>query len=166
MSGFLGTGYGALGNGAGVLAPPDERSWPDHHRWSVYGIKAAAPWTNGVLWPSSRFGGVGDSVLMGQSSDGSGRWGDYQSGSSFEGSGGQQAKKLIGTTRDSAGAVLGSCVVHAFLTASDLETGQAVSDTAGYFEVPVPYTGAHYLVAYKPGSPAVAGSTVNTLIPV
>jgi hypothetical protein len=52
------------------------------------------------------------------------------------------------------------------LTSNDTYVGQAVSDSAGYYELGTPYSGqAHYVVAYLPGSPDVSGTSVNTLIP-
>lgn len=80
--------------------------------------------------------------------------------------GAKQAKKIIGTTRDSGGSVLGNCIVQGFVTTGDVFVGEMTSDPAGYFEFPTQYTGAHYLVCYKAGSPDVAGTSVNTLTPV
>jgi hypothetical protein len=72
---------------------------------------------------------------------------------------------ISGVTRDSGGAVLGSCVVHLFRTADDLLFEQVTSDaTTGAFTVSsVGLAESYYLVAYKPGSPDVAGTTLNTL---
>jgi len=81
--------------------------------------------------------------------------------------GGAQVKKIIGTTKDSTGANLGSCIVRGFVTATQVCVGQVTSDTGGYYELTTTYAGAqHYLVAYKAGSPDVTGATANTLIPV
>jgi len=72
---------------------------------------------------------------------------------------------ISGYTRDSAGAILPTCVVRLFRTLDDLEIDQTTSDGAGYYEfrtaIPVE---TYYVVAYKAGSPDVAGTTVNTLI--
>lgn len=74
--------------------------------------------------------------------------------------------KIRGTTRDSSGNPLGNCIVQGFRTSDDLYVGEVTSDSAGYFELPTPYSGTnHYLLAYKAGSPDIAGSTVNTLQP-
>lgn len=72
---------------------------------------------------------------------------------------------IRGVTKDSAGAVLGGCVVNWFDTATNVKLGTITSDANGVFEFRTagqPPT-TYYLVAYKSGSPDVAGTTVNTL---
>lgn len=73
--------------------------------------------------------------------------------------------RLTGTTRDSTGAVLASCAVHWFNTADDRLLDTTTSDANGLFEFRTAGQppNAYYLVAYKSGSPDVAGVTVNTL---
>lgn len=73
--------------------------------------------------------------------------------------------RLTGLTKDSTGAVLGNCTVHWFNTATDVLIDVTTSDANGLFEFRSggQPPNAYYLVAYKPGSPAVAGTTVNTL---
>lgn len=73
---------------------------------------------------------------------------------------------ISGVTRDSAGAILGGCVVELYQTLTDLPLQKVTSDaTTGAFT----FTAAryapttHYIVAYKAGSPDVAGTTLNTL---
>lgn len=70
---------------------------------------------------------------------------------------------ITGITRDSAGNPLGTCVVQCFRTADDYFIAQTTSDSSGAFAVVATGTGPFYLVAYKAGSPDVAGTTVNTL---
>ena len=71
---------------------------------------------------------------------------------------------ISGTTKDSAGAALGSCAVHLYQTGSDIEIGETVSDGSGLFSFTLGNnSGYFYIVAYLPGSPDVAGTTVNTL---
>jgi len=135
--------------------------------WSGATARPAAlqQWNPGVLWSGSRQG-VG---MAGESCPGctdmNGKLAAWYLELMPLG-GGQQAKKIIGTTRDSAGSVLGNCIVQGFVTSGDVYVGECTSDPAGYFELPTPYTGAHYLVCYKAGSPDVAGTSLNTLIPV
>jgi hypothetical protein len=72
--------------------------------------------------------------------------------------------QITGVTRDSAGATLGSCEVHLFRTADDVEVEQVTSDGSGNFTLNVVGLGqAYYIVAYKAGGTDVAGTTVNTL---
>ena len=71
---------------------------------------------------------------------------------------------ITGVTRDSTGAVLGSCEVHLFQTGFDIEIAQTTSDGSGNFTFIIGNNaGYFYIVAYKAGSPDVAGTTVNTL---
>src|SRR6185503_17701353 len=74
--------------------------------------------------------------------------------------------RLTGVTKDSTGAALGNCVVDWFDTATDVKIDTTTSDASGLFEFRTAGQppNAYYLVAYKPGSPDVAGTTVNTLV--
>ena len=71
---------------------------------------------------------------------------------------------LAGITRDSTGAVLGLVQVDLF-SSLDLVINRTVSDAAGNFTFSNPGTGPFYLIAYKPGAPDVAGTSVDTLLP-
>ncbi|MEY2855671.1 MAG: hypothetical protein RL030_2803 [Pseudomonadota bacterium] len=75
---------------------------------------------------------------------------------------------ITGITKDSAGAVLASCVVQLFRTVDDKIMDEITSSAAGVFEFRSASnpSNTHYIVAYKAGSPDVAGTTVNTLVPV
>ena len=70
---------------------------------------------------------------------------------------------ITGTTKDSTGAALASCVVDLFRTADDTLATSITSDASGNYLVPASQYLTHYAVAYKAGSPDVAGTTVNTL---
>lgn len=88
-----------------------------------------------------------------------------QSGVVFRSLGNQRFHTLSGVTRDSAGTVLASCVVDMFRTTDDTMVATTTSDGSGAFTLTVSApAGPFYLVAYKAGSPDVAGTTVNTLI--
>jgi hypothetical protein len=75
---------------------------------------------------------------------------------------------ISGITKDSSGSVLGSCVVELFYTQTDFPLSKVTSDatTGAYSFNCSPNAGNYYAVAYKAGSPDVAGTTVNTLAPV
>ena len=73
--------------------------------------------------------------------------------------------QIIGVTRDSAGLILPFCIVDLFVAGSDQLRAAVTSDALGQFTFANPGTGPFYLVAYKQGSPDVAGTTVNTLMP-
>lgn len=79
--------------------------------------------------------------------------------------------QVSGVTRDSGGAALANCRVVL------LETGriamgatpvvaETVSDGSGTYVMEVPLNTTYQAIAYKPGSPDVAGITRNDLTPV
>lgn len=147
---------------AGFLVAPDERAMQPLQQWN--GPQSDRPFSEGALW------------TMGRLASGDGSWGlfggDCANSADWEGpnvrapgGGCASQKKIVGVSRDSTGNPLGSCIMKAIVTATDVLAGQVTSDSGGYFEVRTPYTGAHRLDAYKAGSPDVAGSSVNTIIP-
>lgn len=95
---------------------------------------------------------------------------------------------ISGQTLDGSGAPLAGCTVHLFYTdiignnsfvgsgnvvpgvsnTKDIEVGLVVSDANGnysfFVDAPGAAPSAYYVVAYLPGSPDVAGTTVNTLV--
>lgn len=73
---------------------------------------------------------------------------------------------ISGVTKDSAGAILGSCVVKLYRTLTDQELEATVSDsvTGAYSFNSVGPGLTYYVVAYKPGAPDVMGTTLNTLV--
>lgn len=157
---------GAQGVGtAGLVVYNDDRARPPQFVFTPENAapgKALAPWTDASLWPRSRFSG--SDMSMGMLTENSGttsRW------ACMPDPGGASSYFFIrGTSRDSAGVALANCIIQGFRTSDDLYVGQVVSDAAGNFALPTPYSGtAHYLVAYKAGSPDVAGTSVNTIVP-
>lgn len=71
---------------------------------------------------------------------------------------------ISGVTRDSTGAALGNCTVHIYDTGTDTKQATTVSDGSGNYSVSLATnSGFFYVVAYLPGSPDVAGTTVNTV---
>lgn len=85
---------------------------------------------------------------------------------------------IAGTTKDSSGAALGACRVVATETGriaidGGLATvgpegdvvGETISNGAGAYSIPVAMNTAHQLIAYKAGSPDVAGITRNDVTP-
>lgn len=70
---------------------------------------------------------------------------------------------ITGVTRDSTGVVLAGCTVDLFRTPNDACVASTVSDQSGNYSFANPGSGPFFLVAYKAGSPDVAGTTVNTV---
>ena len=77
---------------------------------------------------------------------------------------------VTGVTKDSAGAALGNCRVVGLETGR-IETsgapvvGETISDGSGNYTLPVPMNTAYQCMAYKPGSPDVAGITRADVTP-
>lgn len=74
---------------------------------------------------------------------------------------------LSGVTKDGTGSVLGSSVVTLYYSDTKQPISSVLSDTStGAWSFNVGPNKSYYAVAYKQGSPDVAGTTVNTLSPV
>lgn len=71
---------------------------------------------------------------------------------------------LEGVSRDNVGAPLAGCRVD--LCQGNIIKESIVSDAGGNYRFSNPGSGPFFIIAYKPGSPDVAGATVNTLQPV
>lgn len=118
------------------------------------------------LWPVSRVSS-GDPSIPGAVLCGA----DICEGAQFESSmyGESPIQRLYrfqGQCKDAGGNPVPGAVVQGFRTVDDLYVGQAICDDGGYYDLGTPFTtDAHYLVAYKPGSPDIAGTTINTLTP-
>ncbi|MBM4442564.1 MAG: hypothetical protein FJ027_19270 [Candidatus Rokubacteria bacterium] len=79
----------------------------------------------------------------------------------------QSTKFIRGVCVDSTGAVAASATLYAYRSSDSAYAGTAVANqNDGTFSVPTPFSGVnHFVVAYKAGSPDIAGTTVNTLVP-
>jgi hypothetical protein len=76
---------------------------------------------------------------------------------------GKFRRAIHDVTEDGTGAPLGNCTVHCFRTSNDVLVDLQPSDASGNYEVSVYDDGPFYCVAYKAGSPDVAGTTSNQL---
>jgi hypothetical protein len=72
---------------------------------------------------------------------------------------------LSGVSRDIAGNVLGNCTVIVFRTEDNSFVAKTTSDVSGNWSIPIVVGGPFFLVEYKAGTPDVAGTSVNTLLP-
>lgn len=73
---------------------------------------------------------------------------------------------LSGVTRNLRGQPLGGVTVDIFDTATNTFQGTSVSDGSGGYTVIIGTGSNCYAVGYLTGSPDVAGTTLNTLVPV
>jgi hypothetical protein len=71
---------------------------------------------------------------------------------------------IVGVTRDASGAPLASVTVKLFKTSDNSLVNSTVSDGSGVYSFTVTPSTAYYLLAYKSGTPDVAGTTLNTLV--
>ena len=72
---------------------------------------------------------------------------------------------LSGITKDSAGANLGLCRVLIFRTEDNSFVGETTSDAGGNWSISMNKGGPFFAVSYLAGTPDVAGTTLNTLVP-
>ena len=125
------------------------KTWKDPNRWVS-------------LWPRGSFSAGSD----GWGTDASG-WVDCCGYEPFSCDGeGTQTKRFIrGVTKDSVGTPVANAIVQGFVTSTDAYVGEVTSGEDGTYTLGTETVAgvAHYLVAYKAGSPDVAGTTVNTL---
>lgn len=167
--------YGQLNFGVnwaskpGVLQPAYEEP---HHlpKWSWQKRSPAtrkdpARWSS--LWPTCRFCGGGDIgqgyIAIGQDLSNSGMFEPF----SRDGDGTQSRNFLRGVCKDSTSTIVANAIVQGFVTGTDVFVGEVTGGEDGTYLLGTEQlkTTPHYLVAYKPGSPDIAGTTVNTLLP-
>lgn len=130
------------------------KTWLDKNRWYS-------------LWSFGCRVGAGSPI----GSDGAG-WYDLSMRDLFEpyscdGEGTQSCRFIKGITKNSSGTPISGVIVQAFRTSDDYYMGAVESREDGSYDCPTcsPAGIQHYLVAYKAGSPDIAGTTVNTLTP-
>ena len=128
------------------------KTWADRNRW-------VSLWSWGAKTFGSGGGTDGDPVLT------VGRQG-YEP-FSCDGEGSQFKNRIVGVCLDSGEVAVAGAIVQGFVTATDAYVGEVQSNTDGVYNLMTEQLTStpHYLVAYKPGAPDTAGTTVNTLLP-
>lgn len=164
---------GATGGGwsgrPGALQPTFDESWHDP-RW-CWQRRSPKTWKDRNDWYSRWSFGCRIGFGMPSGSDGvTGRdlaYPDLFEPFSCDGEGTSISRFIKGSCVDSGDVAIANATVQAFRTSDDFYLGQDVSRDDGTYTCPVDVTAgtACYLVAYKPGAPDVAGTTVNTLTP-
>lgn len=119
-------------------------------------------------WPRGKLGGG----TAGWGTDGYSPIGaEYNVGQfelfSCDGAGTSLSRFIRGTCVDTSEVAVANATVQVFRTSDDFYLGQDVSRDDGTYIAPAdaPLGTQCYLVAYKAGSPDIAGTTVNTLTP-
>jgi hypothetical protein len=144
----------------------EHRNRQNLDQWEPEAIICAQPWTEGVLWSSSRGAGGAMGGVYGARADAGSMSGFYDV--NLDDSGNSSHKRITGTARDggNAGAVFPSgATIKAVLTATDVVQGTCTADSAGYYECPTREAGAHYITAYYASVPPKTGYTANNLTP-
>lgn len=119
------------------------------------------------LWPGSSMMSGDPATPMTLLGNDAMTGGEYFEPPSIMGSGTQTTKFLRGTCLDSGSVAVAGAIVQGFVTATDTFVGEVTSAGDGTYSVGTNNLSstAHYLVAYKAGSPDIAGTTANTLLP-
>lgn len=127
------------------------RSWKDRNQWYS-------------LWSWGYRGGLGTADGDGESYRSLGSEDLYEP-FSCDGPGTQSVRFIRGVTKDSVGTVVANAIVQGFVTSTDAYVGEVQSNLDGTYTLGTATVAGvpHYLVAYKAGSPDIAGTTVNTL---
>lgn len=127
------------------------KAWRDRNRWAC-------------LWPTMRAVTIGG--MDGAGTDGSAMMTPMFECFSCDGAGTQTTKFIKGQVVDASDVAVSGAIVAAYRTSDDAFGGfKVTSRDDGSFDCPTQHGAVnHYLVAYKPGSPDVGGTTVNTLM--
>lgn len=170
--------YGTIAIGAYMAHQPGthQAAFRDHYlpKWDRGGARSPKTWKDPNRWYSLWSFGCRVGYGTPAGSDGAAPVGgrdmagvDLFEPFSCDGPGNQSLKFIKGLCVDTTDAPLSGAVVHAFRTSDDAFAGYEVeSRTDGSYDLATNFPGvAHYVVAYLPGSPDRAGTTVNTLIP-
>jgi Carboxypeptidase regulatory-like domain len=77
---------------------------------------------------------------------------------------GATTTSVIGVTVDQNGNPLAGCTVELFRTGGNQPIAGTVSDGSGNYRFDQPGSGPFFLVMYLPGSPDMAGTSINTIV--
>jgi len=119
-----------------------------------------------VIWPRSRMIGGSTTTDYPVTLDTAAYYGQYYYTWVFRAGGSGERKIITGLTLTAnTTSYLANVTVNLFNVANNQFLDTDVSDASGYYMLGTPYTTNVYCVAYKSGSPDVAGTTTNVLVP-
>jgi hypothetical protein len=140
-----------------------------HPRWWCWQRRSPRTWRDPNHWYGAWSFGCRVGYGTPQGSDGASardlNYPDLFEPFSCDGPGTSLNRFIRGQCLDESANPSANAIVQAFRTADDFYLGQDVSREDGTYICPTdsaPGT-QHYLVAYKAGSPDIAGTTVNTI---
>jgi len=127
-------------------------TWKDRNKWDSL-------WSFGCRTNGSGGGADGDPVVL--------EFGHGFEPFSCDGAGCQFKNRIAGVCLDSSEVPVANAIVQGFVTATDAFVGEVKAGNDGTYQLMTEQltSTAHYLVAYKAGTPDIAGTTVNTLLP-
>ena len=166
--------YGTIAVGAYMAHQPGShpRGFTDQYypQWDRGGARGPRTWRDKLRWRSCWSFGCRIGYGAPSGNDGVSSCADISAANPFEpfscdGEGTQTKRFIRGITKDSSGNAISDVIVQGFVTATDAYVGQDVSRTDGTYTLGTETIAGvqHYLVAYKPGSPDIGGTTVNTI---
>lgn len=163
---------GATGGGFSAQPGTLQPAFQENHHNSRYAYQSRGPrtWKDRNKWKSRwsfgcRLGGGTDSPEYATVGMNNLTLNDTYEPYSCDGEGCSQNRFMRGTCVDASDVPVAFAIVQAFRTSDDAFMGEAQGYQDGTYIVPVASLAGvqHYLVAYKPGAPDIAGTTVNTL---
>jgi hypothetical protein len=168
--------FGTAGATGGGFSAQPGRLQPsyaeDNHepRWS-WQARSPKTWKDPNRWYSLWSFGCRVNGGNGSGQDGAAPIGhDMQSADLYEpyscdGPGTSVSRFIRGVCQDESSVAVANAIVQGFRTSDDFFVGQVQANTDGTYTLATDTIAGtqHYLVAYKPGSPDIAGTTVNTI---
>jgi hypothetical protein len=155
---------GAFQDNLGInVSVNEDRLQSSDYKLSSFDVASGTPMIHAdVLWPRSQ--NVGATAAMSgvsgmlnpDSAAQAWEWNVYATGS-------RHRMVFTGQTLNSSGNPIGGCTVQLFNTATGLLVDTQTSDSSGNYKVTDPNNVACFMVAYLPGSPDVAGTTIDEL---
>lgn len=168
LYGTAGATGGGFSSRPGELQPSFVERWHEP-KWQ-WQCRSPKTWRDRARWDSLWSFGCRVGYGAPSGNDGVSSCADLTSPDPFEpfscdGEGTQTKRFIRGITKDADGIAISDVIVQGFVTATDAYVGQDVSRTDGTYTLGTETVAgvAHYLVAYKPGSPDIGGTTVNTI---
>jgi hypothetical protein len=158
LSALLGS---AVGQSIGINAGFNDESlqYPDYKTLGGNFVSQIPMDHADVLWPRSQ--GLSDccgvpGLLNPDPAAQAWEWNVFTTGS-------RHRKVFTGQTIAAGGGALAGCTVMLFNTATGLLVDTTTSDSAGNYKLTDPNNVNCFVVAYLPGSPDIAGTTIDTL---
>lgn len=142
---------------------------PKNEEWSKWEYDQDESWNqylygwSSVLWPRSRWAPIPVGNAQGSPSDSLSLlyttwWWSHRTGGATE------RTQMFGQTLNQSSAIVANATVTMYDQTLGVQVDQQTSDPGGNYLVGSPYgAGRSFVVAYKPGSPDIAGTSQDNL---